>query len=152
MVARFMSALHLHDAGRTLSLLQSAGLTTAQVAVLEFVRDARTVSAIARHLGLSRPAASQLTDRLARNGLILRTEGTEDRRQRFVVLSPRGAALVDRIAAARAARFADALSHLEPAVAARLEAALAEVAATLNREPVEDSRKPAVNRRRRPNR
>lgn len=150
MVARFMSALHRYDVGRTLPVLHSSALTTAQVALLEYVREARTVSAIANHLGLSRPATSQLTDRLAGKGLILRTEGTDDRRQRFVVLSPSGAALTDRIAAARAARFTDALSHLEPALAARLEETLADVVTALNRDPAGDSSGSLVSGRRRP--
>jgi DNA-binding MarR family transcriptional regulator len=50
-----------------------------------------------------------------------------DRRERNLILSAKGKALVARIAAARAARFDASLAVLAPAVAARFELILAEV-------------------------
>jgi DNA-binding MarR family transcriptional regulator len=84
--------MHRYDAGRTLPILHAAKLTTPQVAVLEFVREPQTVSAVANYLGLSRPATSQLIDKLVRGRLISRKEGTIDRRERSVILNAKGRA------------------------------------------------------------
>jgi DNA-binding MarR family transcriptional regulator len=119
--------MHRYDAGRTLPILHAAKLTTAQIAVLEFTRESQTVSTVATYLGLSRPATSQLIDKLVRSGLVRRVEGAMDRRQRNVILSAKGRGLVARIDAARAARFDASLAVLAPAVAARFESILAEV-------------------------
>jgi DNA-binding MarR family transcriptional regulator len=134
-VYRFMGAMHRYDAGRTLPLLHAAKLTTPQVAVLEFTREPRTVSTVAAYLGLSRPATSQLVDKLVRRGLVRRVEGTVDRRQRNVILGAKGEALVDRIAAARAARFDSSLAVLKPALAARFGSILNEVIGALSESP-----------------
>jgi DNA-binding MarR family transcriptional regulator len=131
-VDRFLRAMHRHDAGRTLPILHATKLTTPQVALLEFVREPKTVSAVATHLGLSRPATSQLIDKVVRGGFVRRKEGETDRRERYVVLSARGGALVDRLAAARAARFAASLAALPPPVAARFHAVLKEVVGALS--------------------
>jgi DNA-binding MarR family transcriptional regulator len=131
-VYRFMHAMHRYDSGRTLPILHAARLTTPQIAVLEFTRESQTMSAVAIYLGLSRPATSQLVDRLVRVGLVRRAEGTVDRRQRHVILSAKGRSLVDRVAAARAARFDSSLAVLEPALVARLESVLSEVVGTLD--------------------
>jgi DNA-binding MarR family transcriptional regulator len=133
LVGRFLGAMHRYDAGRTLPLMHAAKLTTPQLGVLEFVCVPRTVSAVALHVGLSRPATSQMIDKLVRRRLIRRSEGIADRREREIVLSARGKALLERIAAARAARFDASLSVLPGQVAARLEAALAEVVDALDR-------------------
>jgi len=127
-----MHAMHRYDSGRTLPILHAARLTTPQIAVLEFTRESQTMSAVAIYLGLSRPATSQLVDRLVRVGLVRRAEGTVDRRQRHVILSAKGRSLVDRVAAARAARFDSSLAVLEPALVARLESVLSEVVGTLD--------------------
>lgn len=127
----FMRAMHRYDAGRTLPLLHAAKLTTPQIAALEFTREPQTISAVATYLGLSRPATSQLIDKLVRGHLLLRTEGATDRRERNVVLSANGRSLVDRIASARAARFEASLSVLPAALAARFSSILDEVTGVL---------------------
>jgi DNA-binding MarR family transcriptional regulator len=131
LVDGFMRAMHPYDAGRTLPILHAAKLTTPQIAVLEFTREPQTVSAVATYLGLSRPATSQLTDKLVREHLVRRMEGTMDRRERIVVLSAKGKSLIDRIAAARAARFESALAVLPTPVAARFHSILNEVIGAL---------------------
>jgi DNA-binding MarR family transcriptional regulator len=131
LVYRFLSAMHRYDAGRTLPILHAAGVTTPQIAALEFTRESQTMSAVATHLGLSRPATSQLIDKLVRKGLVRRVEDTMDRRQRNIILIAKGKALVDRIAAARAARFDSSLAVLAPAVAARFGSILNEVISAL---------------------
>jgi DNA-binding MarR family transcriptional regulator len=126
-----MSGMHRYDAGRTLPILHAASLTTPQIAALEFAREPQRISAIARYLGLSRPATSQLIDKLVRRHLLIRIEGTTDRRERNVVLSTNGRSLLDRIASARAARFEASLAVLPAPVAARFRSVLREVTAAL---------------------
>src|SRR5579859_2808054 len=116
LVARLMAEMHRFDDGRTLPILHASKLTTPQLAVLEFVRVPCTVSAAAEHARLSRPATSQLVDKLVRQGLIRRDLGAEDRRERRVALTKKGETLLRRIAEARAARFAASLATLPPSL------------------------------------
>lgn len=132
LVGCFMHAMHAHDAGRTLPLLHATKLTTPQLAVLEFVRTPRTVSAIADHVALSRPATSQMIQKLVQRRLIRRFDGSTDRRKKTIALSPTGAALLERISAARMARFGASLSVLPARVAAQLARALVEAVAVLD--------------------
>lgn len=126
-----MHEMHRYDEGRTLPILYAAGLTTPQLAVLEFADTRKTVSVVAHYLGLSRPATSQLIDKLVRAGLVRRIQGAIDRRERHVILTARGGKLVGRIATARAARFSSSLAVISHPVAARLESALTEAIAEL---------------------
>ncbi len=122
-----MTEMHRYDFGKTLPLVHAAKLTTAQLATLEASRQPKTISAIADDFGLSRPAMSQLVDKLVRAGLLLRNEGTQDRRERHVLLSNRGKRLLERVSAARAARFDAALARVPPALAAELSSVLSKV-------------------------
>ena len=90
LVTLFLGEMHRFDAGRTLPLLHAAKLTTPQLAALEFVFERRTISAVASYLGLSRPATSQMIHKLVRRGLVRRFEGATDRREKAVVLTPKG--------------------------------------------------------------
>ena len=126
LVTSFLGEVHRFDAGRTLPLLHAAKLTTPQLAALEFVFERRTISAVASYLGLSRPATSQMIDKLVRRGLIRRSEGAIDRREKAVVLTAKGKALLKKIAAARSARFAKSVSVLPRRSASRLKGALRE--------------------------
>ena len=128
-----MHAMHAHDAGRTLPVLHAAKLTTPQLAVLEFVRTPQRVSAVADYVALSRPATSQMIEKLVQRRLIRRFEGSADRREKTVVLSATGATLLERIAAVRMARFEASLSVLPARVAAQLALALAEAVAVLEK-------------------
>jgi DNA-binding MarR family transcriptional regulator len=155
LVGRFLSAMHRYDFGRTLPMLHSAKITTAQLAVLEFVCEPRTVSIVADHLGLSRPATSQLIEKLVGGGLVRRIQGTMDRRERNVSLSAKGKALLDRIVAARAARFQSSLDVLPAAIAGKFRVILAEVVDALDeaapRKAIRSSRIPySASRSRKP--
>ena len=132
LVGRFMRAMHRHDAGRMLPLVHRADLTLAQLAVLDFVQVPRTVSAVAENAGLSRPATSQMIDKLVRRGWVGRTEGVADRRQRALMLSGRGRVLMEKVHAARAERFEASLRVLSVSAARRLSAALQEATAELD--------------------
>jgi DNA-binding MarR family transcriptional regulator len=133
LVNRFLGEMHRYDAGRTLPLMHAEKLTTPQLAVLEFVRVARTVSAVALHVGLSRPATSQMINKLVHRGLVRRSEGSVDRREKAVTLTSKGLSLLDKISAARAARFQSSLADLSPGVASRLKQTLVDVVAELDK-------------------
>jgi DNA-binding MarR family transcriptional regulator len=141
-----MSEMHRFDHGRTLPILHASKLTTPQLVVLEFARVPCTVSAVANHIRLSRPATSQLVDKLVRLGLVRRDLGAEDRRERHVSLTSRGEALLRSVAAARAARFETSLAILPPSVAARLSKVLAEVVEILARQGVPAGRRSTASR------
>jgi hypothetical protein len=68
LVSQFLTEMYRYDAGRTLPILHASKLTTPQLAVLEFARTPCTVSAAAEHVGLSRPATSQLVQKLVERG------------------------------------------------------------------------------------
>lgn len=144
LVTRFLGEMHRFDAGRTLPLLHAARLTTPQLAALEFVIEPRTISTVASYLGLSQQATSQMIHKLVRRGLIRRSEGVVDRREKAVVLTPKGKAHLVRIASARSARFERSLSALPKRAASRLKGALRE--ALLHME----AKVPASKRRARP--
>ena len=124
-----MSAMHRYDDGRTLTRMHAEKLTTPQLAVLEFVRKPRTVSAIAVHVGLSRPATSQMIHKLVQRRVVRRSEGALDRREKSIELSASGITLLEKIARFRAARFRASLAALSPTSAGRLAVALESVVA-----------------------
>jgi len=127
LVGELMRVMHRYDRRRTIPIVQSAGLTTGQLATLELARKPRTVSAIAAALGLSLPATSQIVAKLERARLVRRTESDRDKRLRVVSLTPGSRALVNRIAAARAARFQHSFADLPPVLAQRFAETLREV-------------------------
>ena len=133
LVSRFLGEMHCFDAGCTLPLLHAAKLTTPQLAALEFVFEPRTISAVASYLGLSRPATSQMIHKLVGRGLVKRSESTTDRRQKSALASARGRALLDKVASARAARFAASISALSPRAAGHLKSALCEAAVQMGK-------------------
>ncbi len=56
-----------------------------------------TISEFAETLHIGRSSASLLADRMVQDGLVERTEGTEDRRRALIRLSPQGNALLDQL-------------------------------------------------------
>jgi DNA-binding MarR family transcriptional regulator len=56
-----------------------------------------SVSEVADHLRISRPAASMLVDRLVQLELVSRTEDAQDRRRTVVALTPKGRDFVDEL-------------------------------------------------------
>jgi len=134
LVGLFLAEMHQYDAGRTLPLLHAAQLTMPQLAVLEFVHHPRTVSGIADHIGLSRPATSQMINKLVRRTLVRRSESASDRREKAVELTVQGQELLARISAARTKRFLASLARLSGAAVIRLEKALLQAVTELQGE------------------
>jgi DNA-binding MarR family transcriptional regulator len=116
LVGDLMGLVHRRSAGGTLSLMNEAGLTMAQMVslyILDF-KGPQSVTAIASFLNLSPAATSHLVDRLVGAGFVGRTEDQSDRRQKRVAITPAGRSLAARVHQERAREFASALAFLTP--------------------------------------
>ena len=69
-----------------------------------------SLSDVAEHLGVSRPTASVLVDRLVRRGLVERAQHPQERRRVVLSLTRSGQALLDRARAHTRARIARRLA------------------------------------------
>jgi DNA-binding MarR family transcriptional regulator len=89
--------------GEMLRCARENGLTMAQVGVLMRIRGKGMsgVAGVGEDLGITSAAASQLLDKLSRQGLVLREEDPDDRRSKRILLTERGEGLSARIMAAR---------------------------------------------------
>ena len=101
-----------------------------QLAALYVLADGgtTTIGELAEVLGRSPSATSRLVDGLARRRLVERRQEPEDRRQRTLILTPRGQALLRLVDRARADQFLTAVRPMpraERALVAMGVAALA---------------------------
>lgn len=88
-------------------------LTLSQAQALRLLRESPlATSKLAASIGISAPAVSQLTDRLAKKKLIERRTIDTDRRSVIVSLTDKGSRIVDRVRARRNEVFREALSRL----------------------------------------
>jgi DNA-binding MarR family transcriptional regulator len=94
-----------------------------------------TVSQFATVLRVGRSAASLLVDRLVQDGLVERTEDTEDRRRTLIRLSPRGEDLVAQLRQGRGKLhpLSDWLDHLSDSDLVALAQGLSALAAEAQR-------------------
>jgi DNA-binding MarR family transcriptional regulator len=74
----------------------------------------RTLSAISEDLGISVSATTQIADRLERAGLVERIAGVDDRRMKYLQLSPQGVEMMRTRRDIRVRRSLVALEHLTP--------------------------------------
>jgi DNA-binding MarR family transcriptional regulator len=108
--------------------VKRAGLTARQYQALLAIkgfpgRERVTVSEFAERLQIRHHSAVELADRLAAQGMLAREQAGEDRRQVHLSLTPRGSALLERLAGLHR----DELRRLAPdliAVFSRLSADL----------------------------
>jgi MarR family 2-MHQ and catechol resistance regulon transcriptional repressor len=72
--------------------IEPLGLGTSDFAILELLlhRGRQPVNAIGRRIDLTSGAITSAVDRLEAQGLVVRTADTQDRRTRFVSLTPKG--------------------------------------------------------------
>lgn len=71
-----------------------------------------TVGQAAAKLGIGKPAASILIDRLVQLGLVNRVEDSQDRRRAILHLTPQAEELVTQLHQGRRERMYDSLAHL----------------------------------------
>ena len=76
--------------------IEPSGLGPSDFAILELLlhRGQQPVNAIGRRVDLTSGAITSAVDRLEAQGLVVRTADTEDRRTRFVSLTPKGTARI----------------------------------------------------------
>ncbi len=96
------------------------GLSMSQMATLFQIsrRGRLAVSDISDDLGVSNAAASQLLDRLVQQGLVLRSENPQDRREKMLVITDEGRHVLLETTRSRQAwleRLADTLTPEEKA-------------------------------------
>jgi DNA-binding MarR family transcriptional regulator len=94
-----------------------AGLTPRQYQALLAIkgfpgRDSATVGELAEQLQIAHHSAVGLVDRLVVQGLVVRESSTQDRRQVYVNLTPRGAEVLDKLASAHRDELRRLGSHL----------------------------------------
>lgn len=106
-------------------LTKPVGLTTARWQVLGAVlHEARTVSGIARVMGLTRQSVQRLADALAEDGLAEYRDNPEHRRAKLLIATPKG---LDAVRGIHADQVAWANRVTEGLDAADLRAALATI-------------------------
>lgn len=107
-------------------------LTLLQAQVLRVLRRGPLATGqLAMELSISAPAITQLTERLARKGLIERQSAIDDRRSVLIALSRKGERLVDQFRKRRADIFNHALASLQEAEQEQVFEALGKVIAAL---------------------
>jgi len=79
--------------------IEPSGFGLSDFAILELLlhRGQQPVSAIGRRVDLTSGAITSAVDRLEAQGLVVRTADTEDRRTRFVSLTPKGTARIREV-------------------------------------------------------
>src|SRR5436309_12376905 len=79
--------------------IEPLGLGSSDFAILELLlhRGRQPVKAIGRRVDLTSGAITTAVDRLEAQGLVVRISDPEDRRTRFVLLTPKGTALIRRV-------------------------------------------------------
>ena len=121
--------------------LAPSGAAPDQVQALRIIGDQAqiTVGDLARAMGLERNSASQLVERLVKDGLAGRERSTTDRRQVFVALTAEGTALLASTGPNAAALADDLLAEFaaaDLANAVRLLTAIRERAASALQRPL----------------
>jgi MarR family 2-MHQ and catechol resistance regulon transcriptional repressor len=79
--------------------IEPLGLGSSDFAILELLlhRGRQPVNAIGRRVDLTSGAITSAVDRLEAQGLVVRTADAEDRRTRFVSLTPKGTARIREV-------------------------------------------------------
>ena len=124
------------DADRVLA---GDGFGRAHHRVLYFVarRPGMTVAELLEILQITKQSLNRVLKDLLDRGYMTNRLGEADRRQRRLHATPRGAALVDEIAAIQSARFARAFARLDGDAEVRAAAFLAAMTDRTGREPGE---------------
>ncbi|MCI5038898.1 MULTISPECIES: MarR family winged helix-turn-helix transcriptional regulator [Donghicola] len=124
------------------SLAQSAGLTPAQLRVLQITaaRDgSATPKELAVQMGVSQATVTTLVDRLVARNYAVRVRSETDRRQTNIILTESGQMAVQTAPDALQQRYVQAFEQLKDWEQAQLLASLERVAAMLNADDIDAS-------------
>jgi|SRR6056297_308712 DNA-binding MarR family transcriptional regulator len=122
------------------NLAQSAGLTPAQLRVLQIVNSkggSTTPTALASQMGVSQATVTALVDKLVARNLVARERSTTDRRQTNVVITPDGLRTAETAPDALQQKFVQAFDNLADWEQAQLVSSLERVAAMLDAEDMD---------------
>jgi DNA-binding MarR family transcriptional regulator len=105
---------------------RAVGISPEQVSLLVAVKYTPGIGIrdLATHERISAPALTKHVDRLERDGLVIRTPSTGDRRRIGVVLTEEGQRMLRRVRSRRTAWLATRLRGLDPDELAAVEAAI----------------------------
>ena len=122
-------------------LAQTAGLTPAQLRVLQIVQgvESATPKALARQMGISQATVTALVDKLVAHGLVERLRSETDRRQVNVAVTPAGRGTLADAPDALQQRYARAFEGLADWEQAQLVSSLERVAAMLDADTIDAS-------------
>jgi DNA-binding MarR family transcriptional regulator len=120
------------------------GFSITQIAALFLIhrKGTSSVSDIGDEIQITRPAASQLLERLVQQGLVVRSEDPNDRRQRQIVLSEQGEVVLQEGLQARQKWLEDLAKLMTPDEQEQVIAALnimLEKAHQLESQPTQES-------------
>ncbi|TNF23260.1 MAG: MarR family transcriptional regulator [Rhodobacteraceae bacterium] len=136
---RILRATELYER----SLAQAAGLSSAQLRVLQIVAakaaDGVTPSALATQMGVSQATVTALVDKLVARQMVTRQRSERDRRQTDVIITPVGAKAVETSPDALQQRFVKSFNALQDWEQAQLIASLERVAAMLDARDIDAS-------------
>lgn len=123
-------------ARRESNYLSRGKITLPQLGALEYLSDRREspMNELARHLGVTRPAATGLADRLIAQGLVSRQGDRSDRRVVRINLTPKGRRVLDNIWNQKRRMLQEVFGQLSPADRAQYLATLERVVEILSEE------------------
>jgi len=124
LLPRVFRLIFRHDPGDPATELPAAQLRVCAV----LSEGPLAITALARELGTSASAATQLADRLEASGLVARGAEPADRRVKHLALTPHGDDVMRRRRERRVQRAAEVLAQLSPEARAEVLAALARLA------------------------
>lgn len=122
-------------------LAQAAGLTSAQLRVLQLVgaTGSSTPKALASKMGVTQATITALVDKLVAHGLVRRVPSQEDRRQTNVVITDEGHSRLGSAPDALQQKYVQAFSKLADWEQAQLVASLERVSAMLDAKDIDAS-------------
>lgn len=136
---RILRATELYER----SLAQAAGLSSAQLRVLQIVAakgdDGVTPSALASQMRVSQATVTALVDKLVARGMVTRQRSERDRRQTNVIITANGAKAVETSPDALQQRFVTSFNGLQDWEQAQLIASLERVASMLDARDIDAS-------------
>ena len=121
-------------------LAQSAGLTPAQLRVLQIVASkggTATPKALATQMGVSQATVTALVDKIVARGMAQRERSETDRRQTNVILTAAGKDAIQEAPDALQQRYVQAFERLKDWEQAQLLSSLERVAAMLDAEDID---------------
>jgi DNA-binding MarR family transcriptional regulator len=124
-----------HRSGLALAAMSEASVTLPQVLLLNHVerRGSASPTDLAEAVHVSLPAASQMIDRLVKQGLLSRTEDPVDRRRKSLATTARARSLLRKLGTSRSADYELGLAAVSPELLRQLAALLERVVLEIER-------------------